>query len=489
MLSGRPRRQACLLAVLVMTDQLVFLLSTPLMYLDSMRDSHLATINFHLGRVERMVLFIFDLTVSPRKTSLLQPPVEDMLTVARLKRASKQVNGFLRSALAALSQICHDIRNVYCDADKEIKRLLSECKSITSPTAAQPKEAVKRSQSARKSAKSKKRSFTASSHPASSNAVEALIDHFPAPQRDFQQATIKSYASDFEESVNRSLVSGKLSNVTSSSIPEDIRDMLQAGSDEELGQVEAEEEGNLTSYAEDFTKPASLVLELKPLLTDAKDKPKKHQKKRAVLPSSAMLQEELDVLMMTDNKLNRQVLLHELLPRPSSAQPPRHDSQPSSAKPISKVHATLVRQLSEGSRYSTDFELADGDDQDSEAMFFPAAHSRCFHCDEMFQGQGKTMPRLGCDDGSWQKAQEHVSQSAALFPNYVNKVTLGMEDVFDLSKTFLAKLQQSAHRVSEGTPIFCSWRCVKRWALGGCPLQYRYQTEILINTAAGHIVE
>lgn len=47
----------------------------------------------------------------------------------------------------------------------------------------------------------------------------------------------------------------------------------------------------------------------------------------------------------------------------------------------------------------------------------------------------------------------------------------------------------SLRRQSQSAKVFCSWECVKRYAMEDCPKQLRYERCMLIDLAAGFVVD
>lgn len=479
----------------------------PLKFLESMCDAQLQSIDFHLKRVERTIYYILDLTVSPSKTDFMKPPEEDAPTVSRLKRAAKQVTEFLRAALAAFASVCHEIRKVYCNADQEIQRMLNDGKMIkpsAPPFVAVPLDNPKRSISASRKRKKKRRQrpITAPVKDAqrAGRPKELVIDHFPAPsdeeyafsegRRSPSPPNVANYESDFEEAPRRI---SRMSTATSiPDLMEEHNASIVSNTEDEVVESEKGSEKGSEVYEEDFIKSTSMVLETIAELQlglpppdqqeqqvegERRAKSAKAYRMTGKLPSGQALREELALAKLDDSKKNRKALLTDLLSRPATSA--GEAARPRSAMPVSRLRANLLTRVEDGSKYSNDFE------QEEEQ---PYNAIPCFHCNEFFRGRGRTMPSLTGNDDCWQRAQEDVSKcDSHQMPIAYKKVRIG-EEIFDLSKTFLAKLQDSAGRVADGKPVFCSWKCVKKWALASCPAQHKYRTEMLINLAAGKSV-
>ena len=55
-------------------------------------------------------------------------------------------------------------------------------------------------------------------------------------------------------------------------------------------------------------------------------------------------------------------------------------------------------------------------------------------------------------------------------------------------KPFNVKILQNKGE-PDRAKVFCSWECVKRFAMEDCPKQMRYERQMLIDLAAGYVVD
>lgn len=462
-----------------------------------------------MKRVERMILYVLELTVAPSKLDNMRPPDQDVGTVARVRRASKQVTEVLRTALSAFAHLCSEIRRLYGNADQEVRRMLQEARSArfqarpSSPSRAQSRGAsAKRKASAKTKVKADQRPSSAppaASMRLSQGHLQLISMTGDGGGHDGGEASpLGSYDSDFEELPRAGQIPQKISRATTAtSIPEAVEgeELDAPAASYSVAETEVEEDVHdnvspVGQYEDDFVNAASIEIEAPADQRDAsgqeadirnkpsRSKGKRSKRRKEKLPVGSALKDELAVAKLQDNKLNRKSLLNELI-KPSNDMAPKRVPSPKRMSRL-RSHLQHVREQ------SSSIEVQQGQEMDDAAR---TQSKPCFHCNQLFYGKGKTMPRLSDQAGdSWQRAQEDAARSRPRLLDPLKRVRLGA-DVFDLSKTFLAKLQLSAERIVDGDPVFCSWLCVKKWAIGSCPIQHRYQTEMLINMAAGTIVE
>lgn len=496
----------------------------PLKDLDSIRDSQIEAIDFHMKRVERWILYLLDMAMQPSRDNPLEPPKEDVVNVNRISKAARQITEFLRNALAGFAQVCSQIRESYNKVDSEVRRMLHEAKTLhlmtekeRPKTASRPKSPTSRQKSDHEKVSSGKalRPLSAPAATCSSKVLSFFDDKHFDEDNQFEEVdgnahveAGKSYGSDFEDAVSESKT--KLSRLNSRasvhSVEDDIAEEVEEkesrqtdGIEEDSGFNKSKSRSNNDSYEEDEdhedAKQEDEYVDDRvgdgdaQLQTDQGDhnggkkkKSKKGKKSRRVLPSGTELRESLQLAKVKDDKVARKQLLFKLLDR---ASPPRSNNA------VGRPHTSPPRTRSpppiNNSSYQSDFEFDSNLDEQNDQPLPPIR--MCFHCYKEVTGKGVHVPKLATSGKeSWLVAHNDLSKTNSRYPDHLRKVEIGAE-IFDLSKTFLSKLQASARNVSQGEPVFCTWECVKKWALGHCPLQHRYQTDILINMAAGYLVD
>lgn len=119
----------------------------------------------------------------------------------------------------------------------------------------------------------------------------------------------------------------------------------------------------------------------------------------------------------------------------------------------------------------------------------------CSYCYNPFLGEGKYFPStLTKDEEIIDKVnQKLMKKYPKLYRRNPSKRSLqptdGEEDDLDPPEViFLKKLRDKKSLDSIKKP-FCSWECLKKWTVAYCPLQHKYQKEILVDIAAGYHVE
>ncbi|RYH19289.1 hypothetical protein EON65_26280 [archaeon] len=500
----------------------------PLKDLDSIRDSQIEAIDFHMKRVERWILYLLDMAMQPSRDNPLEPPKEDVVNVNRISKAARQITEFLRNALAGFAQVCAQIRESYNNADFEVRRMLLEAKTLHLMTEKErPKTAIRPKSPIRQKADQQKVSSIALrplSAPATTSVSKSL-SFFEDRQHDTddnhgevdESAHVeagKSYGSDFEDMVsdsknNLSRLNSRTSVQSVQSVEDYIVEDVEEKESRQIDGIEEESRGNRSksrsnndSYGEDedhqeakqqqeeyakdevggFDDQNELMEDQADLKASKKKKSKKGKRSRKVLPTGNELRENLQLAKVKDDKVARKQLLFKLLDR---SNPPTN----STGRPYTSPPRTRSPPPISNTSYQRDFEFDSNlDEQDDKHNPLPPVRM-CFHCYKEIVGRGVHTPKLTTSGKeSWQVAQTDLSRTNSRFPDHLRKIEIGAE-IFDLSKTFLAKLQASATNVSQGEPAFCTWECVKKWALGHCPLQHRYQTDILINMAAGYLVD
>ena len=128
---------------------------------------------------------------------------------------------------------------------------------------------------------------------------------------------------------------------------------------------------------------------------------------------------------------------------------------------------------------------------------------RCFHCHQYFPASSVRhlpMPTVGSDEAVLERARQRQKQSGQRFPTFetVHVPTSAhaqhqwVAQQMQQQGSLIAQKVQGARRGSVALQKhdhpFCSWECVKAWALVNCTPQQKYHTDILIDVAAGYTV-
>jgi hypothetical protein len=135
-------------------------------------------------------------------------------------------------------------------------------------------------------------------------------------------------------------------------------------------------------------------------------------------------------------------------------------------------------------------EKAASPDQNSEEIL-PWNKKLCCFCGKRFRGPGKLSPSITNRDADVRSRAKMAIQQDKAGVSYVNKkVNIALLKFGDSKKALLADLELStADHSSNSMAVFCSWVCVKRWTVTCCPMQYKYQSEMLIDMVAGYSVK
>ncbi len=120
----------------------------------------------------------------------------------------------------------------------------------------------------------------------------------------------------------------------------------------------------------------------------------------------------------------------------------------------------------------------------------PFNKSPCCFCGNRFRGDGKLAPSItnGTRDTEVRlRAKVAVKNHKMQSQKVSNKIDT-MGDFQEKKQELLTNLEQSTTN-ENAIHVFCSWVCVKRWTVMCCPMQYKYQSELLIDMVAGHSVK
>jgi hypothetical protein len=129
----------------------------------------------------------------------------------------------------------------------------------------------------------------------------------------------------------------------------------------------------------------------------------------------------------------------------------------------------------------------------------PSGFVRCHLCRRKVAADATKhlpMQNTANDEVILERAKRHQRQTGLLFPKFQPvHVSVSAETQREWVAQQMAlqeKLLRGGRRGSVALQKhdypFCSWECVKGWALSNCTLQMKYHTEVLIDMAAGHTV-
>lgn len=350
--------------------------------MDHLLKQHFETIQFHTGRVEKLILYILNLCVVPRSYSPDPPDVDDPLLVSRVKKTSSQAFQLLKTTLDALAKLCADIRKIYCNAEEEVLALLPH--SFGSTEGADPS------------------SFS-------------LLPLKPVGE--------SNYNCDGEE------------------VQEQVEDVEPKVSSKNASDKQPE-----ITYPKKSPETPHVTNE--PRTGNPKSSLKKSRKK--------LLGENKLIARMSDTKLNDVALLNAIISR--SKEVPNGDD----------THLYDQGQT-EGL-------------QDSSMPFNP--HPCCF-CRKKFRGTGKISPSIMNRDADT-RSRAKLTVQGDVVPQFTTKK---IDRFKERKQSLMTDLEKSADQSSNSSSVFCSWVCVKRWTVMCCPMQYKYQSEMLIDMVAGYSVK
>eukprot|EP01031_Cornospumella_fuschlensis_P030037 gene30037-36275_t len=438
----------------------------PLKDLDSIRDAHIETIDFHMKRVERWILYLLDMAMQPSKDNPLEPPKEDVVNINRISKAAKQITEFLRNALAGFAQVCAQIRESYNNVDSEVRRMLHEAKTLhlmtekeRPKTASRPKSPNRQKGDNQSKRTHEKQALRPLSAPATtgSSKILSFFDDNQQQDEDVNRDSevdehgrghvdaIKSYGSDFEDAVsdNKSKLSRINSRASVRSVEDDIVEDVEEKESRQTDGIEEESRGknrsNNDSYAEDEDHEKAKQADedeygeeeggeqdvgngqeqdqTSPKANKQK-KSKRGKKSRKVLPSGGEIRESRQLAKEKDDKRARKQLLFKILDRTSPVKgnagrphtsPPRTRSPP----PINSTS------------YHSDFDFAsDADERNNKQHAAPAVRM-CFHCYKEVTGRGVHVPKLTTSGReSWEVAQNDLSKANSLRPDHLRKIEI-----------------------------------------------------------------
>ena len=136
----------------------------------------------------------------------------------------------------------------------------------------------------------------------------------------------------------------------------------------------------------------------------------------------------------------------------------------------------------------------------------PVCPTPCHYCKKRFRGEGQTMPNLLSNDrharqpasekierkyGSPGRGRRRPATSAGATDQMRFSALVGSP--FGSAKNpvddpYLKVLLVEKTTSSKKT-VFCAWECVKRHAVKGVPKHYQYEKQMLVDLAAGYIVD
>jgi hypothetical protein len=122
--------------------------------------------------------------------------------------------------------------------------------------------------------------------------------------------------------------------------------------------------------------------------------------------------------------------------------------------------------------------------------------TRCYLCKKIVPiNATKHLPMqtVSNDEAVFERAKEHMRKSGQIFPKYeAMHVTTNAEvqrewvaQQLELQNSQLRAGRRGSVALQKHDHPFCSWECVKGWAITNCTLQMKYHTEIMIDVAAG----
>lgn len=467
----------------------------PMKYLDSMRDAHLNNIEFHLQKVERLIIYILQLTVSPVHGSQALPQADDWDLLKRIEKLMKQAHEMYRNGLLLISNICDDVQRVYVHAEDEIKMMLINRKVPPTPKlqavqSSNSNSLRPESRAAKSSRKVNRRPRTSSGHKKNSKDDDNDNDNeeekegsethknIAAEFFNFNKGDDGNETGDFEE-VNLKVISSP--------------QRLNAGDYDEDG-FEKDDDFEFKAAQEDQSNKQEVATvnndsksELKEssshskrhvtLIEQSENQQSMHLNEGSTISRSSsrnrIRQDDIALARSDTNKSSNKRLLEDLL---SQGSPKSRNSSPKE-KP-KPAHASF-RMVNE----------------DKDIPWNPV---RCSCCNNRFRGDGKQLPSLVGDDTEIKKkASDAAARIDAIITNFNRRVVLG-DDYQERQKELVGRLKRtssatrrvnmSGNSVMHGT-TFCSWECLKRWTHAFCSLQFKYQYDKLIDIAAGYFVD
>lgn len=133
--------------------------------------------------------------------------------------------------------------------------------------------------------------------------------------------------------------------------------------------------------------------------------------------------------------------------------------------------------------HSIDMQSEEQEDTTSAWNLYP-----CCFCKKRFRGTGKFSPSVinrDADVRSRAKLTIQKEDAKAVISHARRKIDRFKER----KEALMSDLERSGDLSSNSPPAFCSWVCVKRWTVMCCPMQYKYQSEMLIDMVAGYSVK
>lgn len=308
------------------------------------------------------------------------------------------------------------------------------------------------------------------------------------------------------------------------------------GVDSEGGSDEGDERKG--SYDDDFEGDDSLVKgafgddaakgkKKKARRVSAKRKRERRSKKVAELIASDILGVPLAVMAPTQR--NQQNVLHGLLLAHNIPLHVEDDEQAVKAAKLKPITVTDIknRQIpiplapSKKSKRKSE-KLASGSGRERAeggwdgrlpsrpTSSVPAARSgdesaelvRCYRCRRRVAAEAAKhlpMQNTANDEVIFERAKRHQRQMGTLFPKFQ---TIHVSSSAQTQRAWVAQqmefqekllrdgvAQRGSAALHKYDHPFCSWECVKTWAVANCTVQMKYHTEILIDLAAGYSVK
>jgi hypothetical protein len=176
------------------------------------------------------------------------------------------------------------------------------------------------------------------------------------------------------------------------------------------------------------------------------------------------------------------------------------------APPRSATHQTRASGVGAGERLTRTATSKSPDPvrQSSSSAALGGSTLRCFNCHRKFPEavvRHLPMPAVSNDESVFKRALQDVNKSKVYLPSFdplhiptssaaQNK---WIAQQLELQSELIAHKSQTDARAGSAAlqkhkNPFCSWECVKGWAAVNTKLQMRYNTEILIDVAAGYTV-
>jgi hypothetical protein len=473
---------------------------------------------------------------------VMPPEKDDPLMVERVKHTSTKAYQLLKTALGIFGQICTEIRRIYCNADADVERFFVDSRKFQkservkpaeskSPTRAQHGNGNKASLGSSSpvvrptTAPTKMQSHT-SLHP----EVRIIKDDDDGLADDDDHEEDVLYEED-AAAASSSMPKSRRSSSFAESVGEEIDDLPHESSshqhhqeeelDEEIAAAESANEASEiesdhdqhhhhhnnnnsnsgsgsgvrkksssvinTSYSESKAGKSQAGYESYTDDTDHDDQQRQQQsgtkskkktskkkkaKRKKQIVKAFLDKNELMLAKMPDTKMQEKYILDTILA--DHSRQVVHNNH-------NHKHNTNHEDTSSPSNLQDRSQTAEEEKWNK----YP-----CCYCGKRFRGVGKIPPSIANTDKAVRdRAKSRAKKEHSLYADFQHKVTLG-DDYSTMRRTFLQQIEESTKSSSSHNTdkVFCSWVCVKRWTVHCCPMQMKYQNEMLIDMAAGYAV-